>query len=93
MCFQVIDPFIKGLVCPIFPCFNDQNPNVRYYATEALWNVCRVARSSILVLFTEIFSIIIQLSFELDQNIRNATELLDKVLKVCDSIYLVVMGV
>lgn len=80
--FQVIEPFIKELVTPIFPSFNDQNPNVRYYATEALCNVCRVSRAAILNLIGEIFSIIIQLSMETDQNMKSATELLDRVMKV-----------
>ena len=76
-----IDPYLKRLLDSIYPSFHDQNINVRYYAAEALSNVCRIARFSILGHFNEVFQIIIRLSTEPDQNMRNASEIIDRVVK------------
>ena len=36
-------------------CFSDQDSRVRYYGCEALYNIAKVARGSILPFFNEIF--------------------------------------
>ncbi|XP_023212530.1 protein VAC14 homolog, partial [Centruroides sculpturatus] len=47
--------YIDELVCPIMSCFSDQDSRVRYYACEALYNVVKVARGSVLPFFNDIF--------------------------------------
>lgn len=40
---------------PVLSCFADQDSRVRYYACETLYNIVKVARSSVLPFFPEIF--------------------------------------
>lgn len=40
---------------PVLSCFNDQDSRVRYYACETLYNIVKVARSSVLPFFPDIF--------------------------------------
>jgi len=47
--------YLPLLLPPVLKCFMDPEPRVRYYACEALYNITKVARSSILVYFNEIF--------------------------------------
>jgi vacuole morphology and inheritance protein 14 len=39
------DKFIKDLVNPILNCLTDTDTRVRYFASESLYNVVKVARS------------------------------------------------
>lgn len=63
--------------------FNDSDLKVRYYASESLYNVSKVARSSVLKHFAEIFKALSKLATDPDQNVKNASELLDRLMKVC----------
>lgn len=54
--FQDSDKFINDLVLPILNCMSDPEVRVRYFASESLYNVVKVARSSIIPLFPKIFS-------------------------------------
>jgi vacuole morphology and inheritance protein 14 len=46
---------IQQLVPPVLKCFTDQDPRVRYFACESLYNIAKVARGNVLVYFNEIF--------------------------------------
>jgi vacuole morphology and inheritance protein 14 len=48
-------PLLSKLVPPVLKSFADQDPRVRYYACEAMYNISKVARSKILPFFNEIF--------------------------------------
>lgn len=74
--------FINDLVHPILNCLSDADTKVRYSATESLYNVVKVARSSIIPIFPEIFSALSRLVTDPDQNVKNGSELLDRLLKV-----------
>lgn len=62
-------------------CFSDQDSRVRYFACEALYNIVKICRSSALVKFDELFNILWNLASDPDQNVRNGSELLDRLLK------------
>lgn len=76
-----IGPYIQELVNPILACFSDSNPNVRYYATESLYNVVRVSRGTVLTQFNDIFTILVRLAMDADQNVKNGSEMLDRIMK------------
>ncbi|XP_076055843.1 protein VAC14 homolog [Oratosquilla oratoria] len=76
-----IGPYIQELVHPILACFTDSNPNVRYYATESLYNVVRVSRGAILSQFNDIFIVLVKLATDADQNVKNGSEMLDRMMK------------
>ncbi|GBN00640.1 Protein VAC14 [Araneus ventricosus] len=73
--------FVDDLVQPVLSCFNDQDTRVRYYACETLYNIIKVARGSVLPFFPEIFDALSRLSADPDQNVKNGSELVDRLLK------------
>lgn len=75
--------YTEDLIHPILACFSDADHRVRYYACESLYNVVKVARGSILPHFTDIFGALSKLACDTEQSVKNATELLDRLMKVC----------
>ncbi|XP_014678213.1 PREDICTED: protein VAC14 homolog [Priapulus caudatus] len=73
--------YVSELVRPVLACFNDADSRVRYYACEALYNVVKVARGSILPYFNDIFDGLSKLAADPDQNVKNGSELLDRLMK------------
>lgn len=73
--------YTEELVHPILSCFIDPDSRVRYYACEALYNVVKVARGSVLPFFNNIFDSMSKLAADPDQNVKNGAELLDRQLK------------
>ena len=56
LCLQpCIGMNLPELVQPVLVCFEDQDPRVRYYACESLYNISKVARGAVLVFFNNIF--------------------------------------
>lgn len=53
---QDSERFIGDLVSPILNCMTDPEVRVRYFASEALYNVAKVARSATIPLFPKIFA-------------------------------------
>ena len=47
--------YLKSLIPPVLTCFYDQDSRVRYYACEALYNIAKVARGSVLPFFNNVF--------------------------------------
>lgn len=75
------EKYINDLVFPILNCCLDADNKVRYYATESLYNVVKVARNSCLQVFAEIFSTLAKLSSDPEASVKNGSELLDRLLK------------
>ena len=73
--------YAAQLLDPVLACFSDQDSRVRYFACEALYNIVKICRSSALVKFDELFNILWNLASDPDQNVRNGSELLDRLLK------------
>ncbi|EMP29718.1 Protein VAC14 like protein [Chelonia mydas] len=46
---------LKELIEPVLTCFNDADSRLRYYACEALYNIVKVARGSVLPHFNVLF--------------------------------------
>lgn len=47
--------YLETLLPPVLHCFDDPESRVRYYACEALYNICKVSRSAIIIHFTTMF--------------------------------------
>ena len=47
--------YLKELIEPVLTCFNDADSRLRYYACEALYNIVKVARGSVLPHFNVLF--------------------------------------
>lgn len=54
--------YVDDLVKPILACLSDSESRVRYYACEALYNVVKVARGSVLPNFNDIFDCLSKVS-------------------------------
>lgn len=55
---------------------------MRYYACESLYNVIKVARGSVLPHFGDIFNALSKIATDSEQSVKNASELLDRLMKV-----------
>ncbi|XP_050300937.1 protein VAC14 homolog isoform X2 [Anthonomus grandis grandis] len=73
--------FTDELIKPILGCLSDQDLRVRYYACESLYNVVKVSRGAVLPHFSPIFNALSKIATDSDQNIKNGSELLDRLLK------------
>lgn len=73
--------YIKELVNPILNCLKDVDSRVRYSAIEALYNVVKVCRGTIVPIFPDIFKSLSTLVTDPDSSVRNGSELLDRLLK------------
>lgn len=73
--------YVNELVKPVLACFRDQDSRVRYYSCEALYNIVKVTRGSMLPFFNEIFDALSKLAADPDQNVKNGTDLLDRLIK------------
>jgi hypothetical protein len=72
--------YLNTLLPPVLACFTDQDPRVRYYACEALYNMAKVSRSSLLGSFNGIFEGLARLCSDIDAGVKNAAHLLDGLL-------------
>jgi len=72
---------LKLFALPIISCFVDPDPKVRYFACEALYNICKVVRANILDYFNDIFDSLSKLVADPDQTVKIAAELLDRLMK------------
>ena len=73
--------YVNDLVKPVLNCMDDSDSRVRFYACESLYNVTKVARDDILPLFNDLFVAMAKVVTALDQSVRTAAELLDRLLK------------
>lgn len=77
--------YIEELLRPILTCLTDTDSRVRYYACESLYNILKVSKHLIVPIFNDIFCSMGMVVTDLDQNVRTAAELLDRLLKVIKS--------
>lgn len=75
------EKYLNEIVFPVLNCCMDGDSKVRYSATESLYNVVKIARTSVLKVFPEIFSSLAKLSSDPDVTVKNGSELLDRLLK------------
>lgn len=73
--------YIPLLLPPVIHCFSDPESRVRYYACEALFNIAKVARQKILESFNEIFAGLCELYSDVDVDVKNGAQLLDRLVK------------
>ncbi|NXL83545.1 VAC14 protein, partial [Alectura lathami] len=73
--------YLKELIEPVLTCFNDTDSRLRYYACEALYNIVKVARGSVLPHFNVLFDGLSKLAADPDPNVKSGSELLDRLLK------------
>ncbi|RZF41457.1 hypothetical protein LSTR_LSTR000171 [Laodelphax striatellus] len=73
--------YTEALIRPILANFSEQDSRIRYYACESLYNVVKVSRGAVLPHFTDIFSALSRLAADPDQTVKNALELLDRLMK------------
>jgi vacuole morphology and inheritance protein 14 len=78
--------YLNSIIHPVIACFGDNDPNVRYYACEALYNITKVAKGEILLYFNEIFDILCKLVADIENSVKNGADILDRLIKdiVCD---------
>ncbi|KAG0675351.1 hypothetical protein C6P40_001545, partial [Pichia californica] len=78
--------YLSTIIHPVIACFGDNDPNVRYYACEALYNIAKVAKGEILIYFNEIFDILCKLVADVENSVKNGADILDRLIKdiVCD---------
>jgi vacuole morphology and inheritance protein 14 len=73
--------YLPVLLPPVFHCFDDPEARVRYYACEALYNIAKVSRQSILSYFNQIFEGLTKLFADVDADVKNGANLLDRLIK------------
>ena len=76
-----IDHFLHYLVPPVLECFDDPESRVCYYAAESLYNIAKVSRTYILRYFNLIFDGLCKLFAHVDNDVKNAAALLDRLIK------------
>lgn len=74
--------YIGELIHPIIACLGESEARVRYGATEALFNVLKVARSATVTYFPLVFDALARLAADPEPQVRNGAEVLDRLVKV-----------
>ncbi|XP_022094574.1 protein VAC14 homolog [Acanthaster planci] len=73
--------YLPQLIQPVIACFSDPDNRTRYFACEALYNIVKIARSAVLLHFNTVFTVLSQLAADPDINVKNGSELLDRLMK------------
>ncbi|XP_059685562.1 protein VAC14 homolog, partial [Gavia stellata] len=73
--------YLKELIEPVLTFFNDADSRLRYYACEALYNIVKVAKGSVLQHFNVLFDGLSKLAADPDPKVKSSSELLDRLLK------------
>lgn len=73
--------FLEEIIKPIFATFRDTDARVRYYACESLYNIAKIARGEILLYFNEVFDILCILVADTESSVKNAADILDRLIK------------
>ena len=73
--------FLSVLLPPVLHCFDDPESRVRYYACESLYNIAKVSRQAILSYFNQIFEGLTKLFADVDIDVKNGANLLDRLIK------------
>lgn len=78
---QDVDRHLAELLRPVLASFSDQDPRVRYYGCEALYNIAKVARASCVSHFNNVFDGLFKLSADTDTQVQSGMQLLDRLMK------------
>ncbi|CAH0713043.1 unnamed protein product, partial [Brenthis ino] len=73
--------YISELIHPIIACLGESEARVRYAATEALFNVLKIAREAALTHFPLVFDALARLAADPELQVRQGAELLDRLVK------------
>ena len=73
--------FLQILLPPVLHCFDDPESRVRYYACESIYNMAKVTRPGILLYFNPIFDGLTKLFADVDVDVKNGANLLDRLIK------------
>ena len=73
--------YLSVLLPPVIHCLEDPDSRVRYYACESMFNIAKVARANILIFFNEIFDGLCKLFADVDMDVRNGANMLDRLIK------------
>ena len=73
--------FLHVLLPPVLHCFDDPESRVRYYACESLYNMAKVSRQAVLAYFNPIFEGLTKLFADVDVDVKNGANLLDRLIK------------
>lgn len=73
--------FLDSLLPPVLHCTDDPEARVRYYACESLYNIAKVSRSYMLEHFNSIFEGLTKLYADVDVDVKNGANLLDRLIK------------
>mmetsp|Transcript_30458 Transcript_30458/g.46463 ORF Transcript_30458/g.46463 Transcript_30458/m.46463 type:complete len:804 (-) Transcript_30458:91-2502(-) len=73
--------YLDTLLPPVLHCTDDPEARVRYYACEALFNIAKVSRHVILEHFNAIFEGLTKLYADVDMDVKNGANLLDRLIK------------
>lgn len=73
--------FLPVLLPPVLHCFDDPESRVRYYACESLYNIAKVSRQGILQYFNQIFEGLSKVIADVDLDVKNGAQLLDRLIK------------
>ncbi|CAN0416335.1 unnamed protein product, partial [Ectocarpus sp. 12 AP-2014] len=73
--------YLDALLPPVLHCLDDPESRVRYYACESLYNIAKVARGDILAYFNQIFVGLCKLFADVDVDVKNGSNLLDRLIK------------
>lgn len=73
--------YLHMLLPPVLHCTDDPEARVRYYACESLYNIAKVSRHYILDYFNQIFDGLTKLFADVDVDVKNGANLLDRLVK------------
>lgn len=73
--------FLEDIIRPVFATFRDTDARVRYYACESLYNISKIARGEIMLYFNEVFDILCILVTDTESSVKNAADILDRLIK------------
>jgi vacuole morphology and inheritance protein 14 len=73
--------YLDALLPPVLHCLDDPESRVRYYSCESLYNIAKVARGHILRYFNQIFDGLCKLFADVDIDVKNGANLLDRLIK------------
>lgn len=76
-----IPTFLSLLLPPVLRTVQDKDPKIRFYSCESLYNIIKASKGHILLYFNETFDRLCQLVADPDKAVRDATELLDRLMK------------
>ena len=76
-----ISDHLDLVVPPVLKNFTDQEPRVRYYACESLFNIVKICRSTILAYFNDVFVGVCRLIADTDAEVKNGAALFDRLLR------------